>query len=94
MFKKIYMPFLLSCMLASMIHYVHAGVDEADLHFMTKPQLIALIKDQQQSKETEKILTAFKTALFTYVATHAAYWWFNINPQTAHKTFFRTLFRL
>ncbi len=68
-------------------------------HQMPQPELVAIIEaqntynqnlhDQQSWKETK---AALKGIAFGSMATYAAFWWFNINPQVAHKNLFRMIF--
>lgn len=91
MFKKLYMPFLFSFTLLGVVYSVPAEIDEADLHFMSKQELIKLAKDRRQSQQSAIIWATLKGIGFGSAATYATLWWFNANPQTAHKTFLKAI---
>lgn len=85
------MPFFLSFFVLISSNYLHADYDESDLHFMTKPQLIQLIKNQHNSKDAQVLWATLKGMAFGSAATYAAFWFFKVNPQTAHRTLFRAI---
>lgn len=92
MFKKMYMPLFLSLNLAVSPSTIRAvNYDEADLHFMPKPDLIQLVKKQREAKDVAVFWATLKGIAYGSAATYAAFWFFKVNPQTAHKTLFKAI---
>ncbi len=91
MFKKLYMSLFLVFFSALTPTRVRADYDESDFHFMTKPQLIQIIKDQHNSKDAAVLWATLKGLVFGSAATYAAFWFFKVNPQTAHRTFLKAI---
>ena len=90
MHKKLFAPLLLSFSLIFISACAHP-YDESDLHILPRQELIQIIKFQHHAKEKERVLATIKGIAFGSAAMYAALWWFNANPQTAHKTLLKAL---
>lgn len=73
---------------------IRADYDDSDLHFMTKPQLVTLIKNQRDARDVAVFWATLKGMVFGSAATYAAFWFFKVNPQTAHRNVFKAIFHL